>query len=78
MTMIVATAPGGTLDTVGCAYGMQVAKILGQPVVEDYRPGAAGKIAVQAMLRAPRDGYTFAHVSTTPLTINPLIDDALG
>ena len=78
ITMIVASTPGGSLDTIGRAYGKQVAKILGQPVVDDYRPGAAGKIAVQAMLRAPRDGYTFAHVATTSLTINPLVDDALG
>ena len=42
---------------------------LGQPVVIDNRPGAGGNIALQAVARAPADGYTLLLVAT-PHAVN--------
>jgi tripartite-type tricarboxylate transporter receptor subunit TctC len=46
--------------------------LLGKPMVLDYRPGAAGIIASEAVARAPADGYTVL-VTTPNHTINPAL-----
>jgi hypothetical protein len=40
--------------------------------------GAAGKIGVQAALRAPRDGHTLIAVSPSIASVNPVVDKAPG
>ncbi len=52
--------------------------MLGQQVIVENRAGASQKIGVQSLLRAPKDGYTLAAVSPATLSINPLIDRAIG
>ena len=42
---------------------------LGQSIVIDNRPGAGGNLALQAVARAPADGYTLLQVAT-PHAIN--------
>lgn len=78
LTLLVPFAAGGPADIVSRVTAQEVSKILGQPVVVDNRVGASGKIAIQALLRAPRDGYTVAYISPTIMTINPLIDKDVG
>lgn len=78
LTLLVPFGAGGPADIVSRVTAQEVSKILGQPVVVDNRVGASGKIAVQALLRAPRDGYMVAYISPTIMTINPLIDKDLG
>jgi tripartite-type tricarboxylate transporter receptor subunit TctC len=46
-----------------------MAKRLGQPVVIENRPGAGGNLALQAVARAPADGYTLLQVAS-PHAIN--------
>jgi len=50
--------PGGTSDFVGRALGEIIAAGVGQPVVVDNRPGAAGNIAAELVAKAAPDGYT--------------------
>jgi tripartite-type tricarboxylate transporter receptor subunit TctC len=78
ITILVAFAPGGPADTMSRAVAQQASTIFGQPVLVDNRPGASGKIAIQALLRAPRDGYTIAYISQSMMTIAPLVDTLLG
>ncbi len=78
ITILVAFAAGGPADTMSRAVAQQASVILGQPVLVDNRPGASGKIAMQALLKAPRDGYTIAYISQSMMSIAPLVDTQLG
>jgi tripartite-type tricarboxylate transporter receptor subunit TctC len=50
--------PGSTADVVTRTVGERISEDLGQPVLVENRPGAAGTIATEAVARAPADGYT--------------------
>ena len=56
--IIVGFAPGGGVDTVARLVGQDMAKSLGQSVVIENRPGAAGTIGAAAAARSEPDGYT--------------------
>ncbi len=64
--------PGGTVDVLTRLVTTEASKTLGKPMVLEYRPGAGGTIAAQAMARAAPDGYTI-HVTTPNHTINPAL-----
>src|SRR4029077_14346135 len=51
-------------DVFSRIVGEHLQQAWGQPVVVEPRPGAGGKIAVNAVLAAPPDGYTM--LFTTP------------
>jgi tripartite-type tricarboxylate transporter receptor subunit TctC len=64
--------PGQAGDT----HARIAAEALGQrwpirPIVEN-RPGGAGAIGMEAVARAPADGYTFAYASVGPTNILPV------
>ncbi len=79
--LVVPLAPGGGNDTVARVVGARVAESLGQQVVVDNRPGGAGTIASEQVLRAPADGHTVYLVSTTftaaPSLVKKLSYDSL-
>jgi tripartite-type tricarboxylate transporter receptor subunit TctC len=56
---IVPAAAGGTNDVLGRYIQEPLQKLLGQPVVMEYKPGAGGAIASQYVAQQPADGYTF-------------------
>lgn len=56
--VLVGFAPGGTTDISARMTGDIVSKELGQTVVVENRPGGAGSIVVEALVRGPADGYT--------------------
>ena len=69
ITIIVSFAAGGFVDTVSRNVGQRLSQQIGQPVVIENRPGAAGNIAHRVVARAPADGYTILATSTA-LAIN--------
>ena len=69
LSLIVFVPPGGTPDIIARLVGQALSQRLGQPLVIDNRPGAGGNIALQAVARAPADGYTLLMVAS-PHAIN--------
>jgi tripartite-type tricarboxylate transporter receptor subunit TctC len=57
--IIVPAPPGGGSDSIARIVSTALAERLGQAVVIDNKPGAAGTLGVAVGLQAPADGYTF-------------------
>ena len=60
-------------DILGRALAQRVSESLGQPVVVDYRPGAAGNIGSSLAAKAPPDGYTLLIGYTSSIMISPIL-----
>src|SRR3954462_12517291 len=71
--MIVPFAPGGASDFVARTIQNGLGEILGQQIVVDNRPGAAGIIGTEVAARAAPDGYTAFLGNVGTLSINPAI-----
>lgn len=69
--LIVGFAPGGGTDTTARAMSQKLTDALGQQVVVDNRPGAAGNIAAELVSKATPDGYTLLMGTIAALSINP-------
>ena len=81
--LVVPWPPGGGVDIAARTIQPKMAEHLGQAVVVDNRPGAAGMIGTHLAARAPADGYTILLGAAGPNAILPLINpkapyDALG
>jgi tripartite-type tricarboxylate transporter receptor subunit TctC len=72
LKMIVASAAGGILDTVGRTVASGLSESLGQQVVVENRPGAGGTVGTEALLTAPADGYLLGKIATSH-AINPSV-----
>jgi tripartite-type tricarboxylate transporter receptor subunit TctC len=55
---ILPSTAGGTSDLLGHLVAARLSEVIGQPVVLELRPGAAGRIAADVVARAAPDGYT--------------------
>jgi tripartite-type tricarboxylate transporter receptor subunit TctC len=69
--ILVGFAAGGGTDTTARILQQRLAERLGQPIVIENRPGAAGNIATELTVRAPPDGYTLLMGTVAALAINP-------
>jgi len=69
--MIAAFPSGGGTDIVARVIAQKLSQMLGQNVVVDNRPGAAGNIGTEAVARATPDGYTLGMGNSASLALNP-------
>jgi tripartite-type tricarboxylate transporter receptor subunit TctC len=69
--VFVGYAPGGSADAGIRPLAKVLEPLLGQPLIIEYRPGNAGGVAMEAIARAPADGYTLYYFDSGPLTIAP-------
>lgn len=69
--MVIGYAPGGGADNLIRPIAERLSKILGQPIIMEYRAGAGGVIAAELVARAPADGYTLHITDSGPMTIVP-------
>src|ERR1700688_2200082 len=58
ITILVPFAAGGPADTLARILGQRMQGTLGQPIVIENAPGAAGSLGVGRGVRAAPDGYT--------------------
>lgn len=71
--MLVGFAPGGGTDATARAMGSKLSERLGQQIIIDNRPGAAGNIATEITAGAAPDGYTILMGTIAALAINPAL-----
>src|SRR5688500_20381465 len=63
--MLVGFEPGGGVDASARPAGQPLGIALGQTVVVDNRPGAAGNLAASMVARSVPDGYTLLMANST-------------
>lgn len=66
-------AAGGAVDIVARTLADKMTRSLGQPVIVDNRTGGAGNIGVEAVAKAPADGYTVSVALSSNLMINQFL-----
>lgn len=69
--LIVPFPPGGPADALARIVGDRLSASLGQSVVVDNRPGAAGNIGMELAAKSAADGYTLVLAPAGNLTVNP-------
>ena len=74
ITLIVPFPPGGFADNISRVVALELGKVLGQTVIVENKAGAGGRIGTDAMLNAPKDGYTISLGVPATLSLLPIID----
>jgi tripartite-type tricarboxylate transporter receptor subunit TctC len=69
--ILVPFVPGGNVDITARTVAPALGEALGQPVIVENRPGAAGMVGAQALVASPADGYTLMMGSNSSLAVAP-------
>jgi len=69
--LVVPFAAGGAIDTMARPVAQALGRELGQPVVVDNKPGAAGNIGAAQVAKASADGYTLLVGTSATHGANP-------
>lgn len=77
ITMIVPFAPGGIADITGRPLAAAMARLLGQNIVVDNKPGAGGAVGHALAAKAKPDGYTIM-TALSSITVIPEADKVNG
>lgn len=78
VTVVVPFPPGGATDTTARLMEAGMAKVLGQNVLVDNRPGATGAIGATMVKQAAPDGYTLMVASLGTFATNPYLQRNLA
>ncbi|MDH6590134.1 tripartite-type tricarboxylate transporter receptor subunit TctC [Variovorax sp. TBS-050B] len=76
--ILVGFSPGGTLDVVTRALAEQLHDPLSRPVVVENKPGAGGKLAIDALRAAPADGSVAMLCPDFLVSIYPFVFNKLA
>lgn len=76
--IVVGFPAGQATDVIARVAARKLQDALGQPVIVDNKPGAAGIIGTEAVVKAVPDGYTLLVGSSGPLAINPSLYSKLS
>ncbi|MBI3068964.1 MAG: tripartite tricarboxylate transporter substrate binding protein [Betaproteobacteria bacterium] len=71
--ILVGFSAGSGTDVTTRMVAQKLSEDLGQPVVVENRPAAAGTIAGQAVARSPADGYTLIMISSSNAVLPALL-----
>jgi tripartite-type tricarboxylate transporter receptor subunit TctC len=69
--ILVGFAAGGTVDVVARLIADKMKDTLGQPVIIENRPGAAGRIAAEAVKNGPADGSMVILAPVGTMVVSP-------
>jgi tripartite-type tricarboxylate transporter receptor subunit TctC len=69
--IVVGFAAGGSTDKLARVLATRMTELLGQSVIVDNRPGAAGNLAAELVASSPPDGYTIFMSTVSSQAINP-------
>jgi tripartite-type tricarboxylate transporter receptor subunit TctC len=71
ITVIVPFGAGSSSEIMARVIGEEVAKVLGQPLVVEARPGANGAIGSGVVAKSAPDGYTLLFTASSTYALNP-------
>ncbi|CAM3690553.1 Extra-cytoplasmic solute receptor [Bordetella tumulicola] len=71
--IIVPLPPGGSNDVLARVLGQKMSETFGQPVIVENKPGAAGNIATDYLVKSEADGYTIAIAPNQTVSVNPVL-----
>lgn len=69
--IVVPFSPGGGTDFVSRLVGTKLAELTGWQVIIENRPGAGGNLALDAVARAPADGYMLVMAQPDNASLGP-------
>lgn len=72
ITMVYPYPPAGTPVAFTTIFN-EASKVLGQPIVVDYRPGAGNRFGATEVMKAKPDGYLLGAAPDSVLTVLPLM-----
>lgn len=75
--LIVPYPPGGQTDIVSRYLAEKLSPVLGQNVIVENRAGAQGIVGLESLKNSPADGYTFAYVNVSNISLNPYLYEKL-
>lgn len=78
ITLIVPFPPGGTTDLFARTIAQHMRPALGESIVVENKPGAAGNLGVASAARAQPDGYTIVLGSVGTQTVNQFLYGNIG
>lgn len=77
ITIVVPFPAGGTADLLPRLVGEQLKSLLGQPVIIENKPGAAGNLGTEGVSRSTPDGYTLINAPQLTFSVNHLLNPNL-
>jgi tripartite-type tricarboxylate transporter receptor subunit TctC len=77
VTLVVPFAPGGATDVVARLMAGEVGQQLGQTVLVENKPGAAGALGANLVAKSAPDGYTVCLCGGGPMVMLALLDPKL-
>ena len=71
--LVIGIPPGLQADVFARTYADKLSKTLGQPIVVENKPGAAGNLAQDSVAKSAADGYTLLYSVSNSFTTNPYV-----
>jgi tripartite-type tricarboxylate transporter receptor subunit TctC len=75
ITVLVPYTAGGPTDLAARTMGAHLEKALGQPVIVENLPGAAGSVAMNELVASEPDGHTLTLIAAPATVVTPMIQD---
>lgn len=72
--LVVPTAPGGSVDSIGRFLAESLSRPLGTTVIVENRAGAGGTIGIQSVVKSPPDGLTLVLGIAATMSVQPAVN----